>query len=479
MIKNDIVTLTINGYASGGDGVAHPAGRELLHQAVGDGHSTPPQAANSPASDVGTGRGRAVFVRRALRGETVEAHILKVSKTAIFAKVARVITPSPERLEPECPHYNLCGGCALQHMSYAEELRYKRERVADALQRLGGVTVELPECIPSPSIAGYRNKAIFEVSVRNGAARIGFYREHSHDIISVTTCLIQSEAANLAADTLREWVAQQNVADGAIRGLFVRDGDGGIQVALVTPNKKLAGIQAFIEMLTARLTKPVSVMTITQKVASNVALSGELRRISGTDFLEDTMHVAGNELRFRLSPRSFYQVNRAQAEQLYDEAIRLAALREDDVALDLYCGAGTITLALAKSAPKSVRLIGAEIVADAVENARENARLNGITNAEFILADVVDTATNLAAQGITPRVVVVDPPRKGLAPQVIVSIAAMLPERIVYVSCDPATLARDIKLFAAEGYGLTEARAFDMFPRCAHVESVVLLSRNR
>ena len=443
MVKNETLVLNIDGYASNGDGVAH--------------HD-----------------GRAIFVRRALRGETIEARLLKVTKTAVFAKIERIITSSPERIEPDCPHYGKCGGCGLRHMSYTEELTYKRERVADALRRIGGVEVEVPACVPSPQIDGYRNKAIFEVEIKDGSAIVGFYREHSHDIVEISECRMQSDAANAAAMALRQWAAEYRVADDSVHGLFVREGDAGVQVAVITSHETIKKCEQLIKTLEKNIKKPLNFSVITQRPKSNVALKGELKTILGEEQISDTL----GGLRFNLSPRSFYQINRPQAEQIYDEAVKLAALSDGDVALDLYCGAGTITLSLAKSAPKSARIIGAEIVPDAVENARENAELNGISNVEFILSDVSEAAKTLAAQGVSPTVVLVDPPRKGLAADVVTSISAMAPQRIVYVSCDPATLARDIALFAKEGYVLNSARAYDMFPRCAHVECVALIARD-
>ncbi|MDR0839194.1 MAG: 23S rRNA (uracil(1939)-C(5))-methyltransferase RlmD [Oscillospiraceae bacterium] len=438
MNKNDIVTLTIDGYSSTGDGVARLDGR-------------------------------AVFVRRAIRGETVEARILKASNSAVFAKIERIIEASPERIEPVCPHFGLCGGCDLAHMSYAEELRYKRERVRDALLRLGGVEAELPEVSPSPQTEGYRNKAIFEVGHADGRAVTGFYRERSHDIIPVESCLIQSDVSNRAALSVREWMTKHGTPDGVLRYVFCREG-AGAQVVLVTAKDHIPRRNELVDKLRERVPEVVSILQNTNKTPGNTVLSGGFRTLFGEEYLEDSL--CG--LKFRLSPRSFYQVNRAQAEALYAEAIRLAALGRDDAALDLYCGAGTLTLALARDVG---RVYGVDIVPEAVENARENAERNGLANTEFLLGDAGDAARELAERGVRPGVVVVDPPRKGLAPEVIDAVAAMSPERVVYVSCDPATLARDVKLFGARGYSVAEVRAFDMFPRCAHVECVVRLER--
>jgi 23S rRNA (uracil1939-C5)-methyltransferase len=415
-----------------------------------------------------------VFVRRALSGETVEARILKVSSGAVFAKTERVLEASPERLAPACPHFGRCGGCDFLHMTYAEELRSKRRRVSDALRRIGGVDIAVPEAAPSPATEGYRNKAIFEAGrSADGRAATGFYRERSHELIALETCLIQSSASLRAAAAVREWMDGCNIPAELVRYVFFREGHGA-QIAVVTSNTGLSrtGLphrETLIALLRERIPETAGILQIVNGSAGNVALDGDIRLLYGSEYLEDEL----GGLTFRLSPRSFYQVNRAQAEGLYAEVLRLAALTENDTALDLYCGAGTITLALAKSAG---RVYGAEIVPEAVMNARENAALNGVTNAEFRLGDAGSAAEALARSGVFPDVITVDPPRKGLAPGVIDAIARLRPRRVVYVSCDPATLARDARLFAGRGYLASEVSVFDMFPRCAHVETVLLLT---
>ena len=450
MTKNDIITLRIDGYASGGDGVAH-------HE------------------------GRAIFVRRALLGELVSARILKASKSAVFARIEEIIEVSPERAVPECEHYGKCGGCSLMHMSYAEELRYKHSRVSDALRRIGGVDTALPPVEPSPETSRYRNKAIFEVGFENEKPVTGFYRERSHDIVTVSNCLIQSQTANRVAAAVCEWMAQNKVPDGLIRYVFCRTAsDGGadatgscsaVQLVLVSYRKKLPESHKLVGILLERVPELRSIALCVNSSEGNVVLTGDIRTIYGDEQLTDTL--CGNE--FSLSPQSFYQVNHAQAERLYAAAIEFAALEKDDRAVELYCGAGTITLALAKGAGF---VCGIEIVPEAVENARKNAAKNGVSNVEFILGDAGEAAQTLVKSGIAPAVVVVDPPRKGLSTDGIDAIVKMSPQRIVYVSCDPATLARDVKLLGDGGYAVSKAQAFDMFPRCAHVETVALLMKN-
>jgi 23S rRNA (uracil1939-C5)-methyltransferase len=439
MTKNDILTLKITGYTSSGDGVARHGGL-------------------------------AVFVRRAISGETVRARILKVSGGHAFARTESVLEASPERAVPACPHFGRCGGCDFLHMTYAEELRCKHARVADALRRIGGVDIRLPDAVPSPVIEKYRNKAIFEAGrAPSGRAVMGFYRERSHDIVPVETCLIQSDASLRAAAAVRGWMDSAGASGPPVRYVFCREGRGA-QIAVVTQNAVLPRREYLVASLRERVPEAMSVLHIVNDSGGNVALAGKINVLYGEGYIEDTL--CG--LTFRLSPRAFYQINRPQAENLYAETLRMAALGKTDCALDLYCGAGTITLALARRAG---RAYGAELTPEAVADARENASRNNITNAEFLTGDAGEAARRLVASGAAPDVVTVDPPRKGLAPDVVDTIARLAPRRAVYVSCDPATLARDLRLFAERGYAAAEARVFDMFPRCAHVETVVMMTR--
>ena len=442
--KNQIHTVRIEGYADGGAGVAR----------IG---------------------GRVVFVQGALSGETCEIQILKVKKTVAFARVQRLLTPSPSRVTPDCPYFPRCGGCTWRHIDYAEELRLKRQRVQDALSRIGGSTVQVEEILGADASARYRNKSIWPVSP-NGA--VGFYRARTHEVIDAEHCLLVQIAAEAAADALRGWMERWNVrgydertGEGLVRHLFTRGSASGETLLCVVANAPALPHEAeLVSALREACPNAVGVVLNTNTRRTNVVLGDKYRTLWGVDRIEDTL--CG--VRFTLSVPSFYQVNHDQCEKLYARAAEYAALTGRETLLDLYCGAGSIGVRMAKDAK---RLIGAEIVPEAIEDAKENAKRNGVTNAEFFCGDASAVAAKLAAEGLRPDVVTVDPPRKGLAEDVIAAVASMEPRRVVYVSCDPATLARDVKRFAALDYEAVKASAVDMFPRADHVETVVLLSK--
>lgn len=442
--KNEIHTVRIEGYAKGGVGVAR----------IG---------------------GRVVFVKGALRGERCRALILKANKNVAYAKVEELLEPSAHRMEPDCPHFPRCGGCTYRHMEYAEEKQLKLQRVRDALRRIGGSEVETAEIIGADSLFRYRNKSIWPVSP-NGA--VGFYRARTHEVVNAEHCLLVHPAAEAAADALREWMAQYGVSGydertgkGHIRHLFTRSNLRGESLLCVVANDDALPFEAELaNALRGAVPKAVGVVLNTNTAKTNVVLGGRYRTLFGQDYIEDTL--CG--LTFRLSVPSFYQVNRAQCEKLYAKAMEFAALSGDETLLDLYCGAGTIALTMARRAK---RVLGAELVPEAVEDARANAARNGIGNAEFFCGDASEVAAKLASEGLRPDVVTVDPPRKGLAEDVVYAIADMAPRRVVYVSCDSATLARDVKRFAALGYAARRACAVDLFPRADHVETVCLLQR--
>jgi len=442
--KNQLHTVTINGYTSDGEGVARIDGQ-------------------------------VVFVKHAIDSEVCKIRILRTTKTVAWAKIESIINPSPHRITSGCPAYGPCGGCNFLHMSYDEELRHKQQRVADALERVGGLEIEVAPIIVADKIEQYRNKAIFAVG--NGPTT-GFYVKRSHRIVPITSCLIQAESANRAAGALREWMADYNISaydeetrQGLIRHLFVRTAKSGdIAVCIVATAKSLPKLEKLIETIHHHCPQAVSIVLCTNTEKSNVVLQGTFRTLWGEDYLIDTLLG----LQFQLSPRSFFQINQPQAERLYEQARTYANLTGNEVVLDLYCGTGTITLIMARDAKQA---IGAEIVAPAVQDARENAKANDIQNTEFIIADAADATIELQNRGIHTDVIVVDPPRKGLAVDVITQMVKMSPDRIVYISCDPATLARDLKLLDAEGYKAKEVTPIDMFPRCAHVECVVLVER--
>lgn len=422
--------------------------------------------------------GRAVFVAGALPGERCIIKLLKVSKTAIWAKLEELLETSPHRIEPDCPVCSKCGGCDFRHVTYEEELRIKKQRVDDVMRRIGGIDLTSEEIIPSPRQERYRNKAILNVGNRDGKAVSGFYRPRSHDIVPIESCLLQTTDADAAAAALRRWMDEYSVpaydeltAKGIVRRLFVRSVKHGSCICIVAAANKLPHCDKLMDMLRAACPNVVSIILNVNRSKGNGILSDEFVTLWG----EESIDAELCSLRFKLSPRSFFQINTPQAENLYARAIEYAELTGNELVLDLYCGTGTIGL---YAADKCAKVIGAEIVDAAIENAKENARRNGIENAEFICADASDAARHFAEAGMAPDVIIVDPPRKGLAPDVIDSIAQMAPQRVVYVSCDPATLARDLKLFAEKGYTADKLTAADMFPRTRHCEAVAKLCKN-
>ena len=423
--------------------------------------------------------GQVVFVAGALNGEKAEVRILKVLKTQAYAKIEHLLAPSPHRIKPDCPYDRKCGGCVLRHMDYEEELHFKRQKVHDALTRLGGAQVDELPIHGAGEITSYRNKALFPVAEVDSRADAGFFRARSHDVVPVERCLIQSENADLARAAVVQWMRRWNIApydegtfEGLVRHIYVRSafGTGQILVCIVVNGKKVPHERELVEILREKVPGLTTVVLNENTRPGNAVLGTEFRTLWGPGVIEDTL--CG--LRFRLSPRSFYQVNRTQAEKLYLLAAERAALTKKDILLDLYCGTGTITLVMARFCGQAV---GVEIIPAAIDDARENARENGIENVRFFCADAGDAAARLLSEGLRPSVIVVDPPRKGLAEDVVHTIAEMAPERVVYVSCDPATLGRDVRRFAEEGYTLRTADAVDLFPRTEHVETVVLLVR--
>lgn len=422
--------------------------------------------------------GRVVFVPHVIRGERWRVRLEKVNKTVAWGRGVELLRPSPERLRPDCPLYGKCGGCQFRHMSYAEELRVKGQRVADALERVGRVRLDLPPVLGAEDPLRYRNKVQFPVAEGRRGLSVGWYRPRSHDVLDAPDCLLQPQAVTRLRNAFKDWMEEyavpaydEGTGRGLVRHLYVRANSRGQSLVCVVANgDSLPHAQALADALCRAEPGLAGVVLNINTRNTNVILGDRYVSLWGQDWLEETL--CG--LTFRLSVPSFFQVNRAQTEALYRTAVDFAQLSGTETILDLYCGIGSISLALARRAG---RVIGAEIVPQAVADARENARRNGADNAEFFCGDAGSTARRLAAEGVRPQVVVVDPPRKGLAPEVPAILAGMGPERIVYVSCDPATLARDIARLAELGYRAVKAQGVDLFPRTAHVETIVLLSR--
>lgn len=419
--------------------------------------------------------GQVVFVHGAVRGETCDVLVMKVLKNAAFGKIAALAEPSPARRQPDCPYYGRCGGCDFRHMSYEEELWAKRARVQDALTRIGGAEVTVEEILGAEQPLHYRNKSIYPISP---AGEVGFYRARSHQVVHVEHCLIQKPEADALAQAVRDYIARFQVEPyneatgrGLLRHLYVRTSCRGESLACLLVNgSRLPHEQELVAMLRAAVPKTCGVVLGENTHRGNAVLGDRYRTLWGRDYLTDTL--CGLEL--RLSVPSFYQVNHDQAQRLYEKALEYAGLTGRELAVDLYCGAGTITQVLARRAR---HVIGGEIVPEAIRDAEDSARRNGVENVEFLCGDASRLAAELRQRGLRPDVICVDPPRKGLAPDVVEAAASMTPGRIVYVSCDPATLARDVARFAPLGYCPVRACAVDLFPGTAHVETVCLLSK--
>ena len=446
LIQNRIYTATITDYTIQGQGIAHV-------------------------------EGCAVFIPNAIAGEVCEIQITKAAKTWAAGRIRRILEVSPHRVNRACPQSKLCGGCAFQHMDYQEECRLKAERVRQALNRLGGEALKTMDLLPAPETRRYRNKAQYPVAQEKQRAMAGFYREGTHQVVSCPQCGILAPEMDAVRDAVVDYMNQYRVSaydegsgTGLVRHIYVRKGwvSGQLLVCLVVNGTRLPRQEALLERLQRIPGFATLVLSVHQK-PGNAVLGNTFHTLYGPGWIEDTL--CG--LTFRLSPRSFYQVNHDQAERLYELAIAGAGIQKTDVVLDLYCGVGTITLAMAKAAG---RVIGVEVEPQAVADAQDNARRNGVQNAEFFCGAAGQAALSLREQGLTPDVVVVDPPRKGLSPDVIQALAQMSPRKIVYISCDPATLARDVALLKERNFQLLGARAVDMFPRCAHVETVAWLS---
>ena len=448
--KNEIVEIEITGMTTQGAGVGHY-------------------------------QGMAVFTPLTAPGDVARVRVVKAAKNYAYGRLEELVSPSADRMEPDCPCFAQCGGCCYRHITYEAELGIKAARVQDALTRIGGFhSLPVRPILGADSRDGYRNKALLPLGTKkDGSLSMGFYAVNSHRIVDCEECRLQPEEFNRAMDAFREWAAaygdpvyDEATHSGRMRRLYLRKGEmtGQILACVVVNGNGLHHESELIEALKQAVPGLASVVINSNRERTNVALGQKCRTIYGMDTIEDTL--CG--LRFKLSPLSFYQVNRTQAERLYEVAARYAGLTGQELLLDLYCGAGTIGLSMAGMAR---RLLGVEIVPQAVENARENARLNGIENAEFFCGDAGEAARMLAERGERPDVIVLDPPRKGCSPDLVRTVAEFGPKRIVYVSCDPATLARDLKLFAELGYPPVEAAPVDMFPGTAHVETVVLLSK--
>ena len=424
--------------------------------------------------------GIAVFVPGLLPGERARVRIVKPEKRYAFGRIEELLEKSPNRAEPFCPIYKRCGGCVCQHMTYETSLAFKRRQVQDLLERVGGLSIEVPPVLGMAHPFGYRNKGAYPVAQVGGVPACGFFAPRSHDLIPLPQngCAIQGEDSAKATQAVLAWMRQNNVpaydeltGRGLVRHIMTRSTTHGeLMVVLVVTRADIPKAGQLIELLKAAVSGLCSICLSINSRRTNVILGTDIRVLWGKGTMEDTL--CG--LRFSVSPLSFFQVNPAQTEKLYGLALEYAGLTGSETVVDAYCGAGTISLLLAQKAKK---VIGIEIVPEAIQNANENAVRNHIENAEFHVGATEELLPRLIADGLRPDVIVLDPPRKGCDPAVLDAIIAAAPKRVVYVSCGAPTLARDAKLLAEGGYTAEKVQCVDMFCWTGAVETICLLSK--
>ena len=451
--KNQILTLRIERLSSDGSGVAHSAD------------------------------GEAVFVPGTAPGDEARVRVVKDCGRYAFGILDELLTPSPDRIPVDCPVAGPCGGCSLRHLDYTAELRAKQESVLDAFRRIGGLEVPVLDILPSPEVDRYRNKVQFPVGVdKNGVPCIGFYAGRTHRIVPCPDCKLQPGVLNEIGNALCAFFAQQGIrpydeqsGKGLVRHIFLRRGahSGQIMVCLVCTRAKLPHAEQLCTVLREQFPAISTILLNVNAKNTNVILGSENHILYGPGYIEDTL--CGVPV--RLGPLSFYQVNTLAAERLYGVAAQYAQLTPDDALLDLYCGMGTIGLSMADQCRE---LIGVEIVPEAIESAKANAARLGeavAAKSRFFCADAGQAATQLAAEGLHPDIVMLDPPRKGCDEATLSAVVRMAPRRVVYVSCNPATAARDAAWLEQNGYHAEKVQPVDLFPRTKHCECVIALSK--
>ena len=436
---------------------------------------------------VGRAEGLVVFVDGLVPGDRAQVRVVRTTPRYAMAVPERLLAPSSDRVVPFCADYDRCGGCALQHLSYSAQLIEKRRMVVDALTRIGGVEdadERVAQAIGMESPFDYRAKVQLPVAGSAGYPLIGFYARGSHDVVDAAECRVQHPVGDAVRDSVRAWMTEHSIAPyderrhvGLLRHIVVRVGfaTGQVMVGLVTNGSGLPAIPALVAELETAIARFAgmnleSVFLDENTARTNVVLGGDVRILHGRTFIEERL----SGLRFRISPLAFFQVNPKQTEVLYAAAVATAALTGRETVYDLYCGTGAISLFLAR---KAARVVGIESVAPAVDDARANAALNGLTNLEFVCGEAESIVPERYARGERADVVVVDPPRKGCDPRLLDTLSEMAPDRIVYVSCNPATLARDVARLSETGYRVASVQPVDMFPWTTHVEAVALLTK--
>lgn len=426
-----------------------------------------------------------IFIEGALKGEKVNARIVKSKKNFAYAKLIEVLEPSNERCEAKCSINKRCGGCKLQHSTYKEQLNFKFERVKDCISKIGKLDdsiVKFPLGMEEPW--RYRNKVQLPIGMVNGELKIGFFAPRSHEIIDMETCLIQDEIADKVVELTRQWIKKHNIKPynidgkydetGILRHIMIRRGftTNEVMVVLVTNGRKLPNKEEFVKLIVDNIPGIKSIVQNVNSNPTNVILGQECITLWGEPIISDYI----GEFKFNISPLSFFQVNPIQTEVLYGKALEYAGLTGNETVFDAYCGTGTITLFLSQRAKK---VYGVEIIPQAIENANINARENNVDNVEFFVGESEVVIPDLINKGVKADIVVVDPPRKGCDVKLLNAITNIDAERIVYVSCDPSTLARDLAILEENGYKTLEVQPVDMFPQTAHIENVALLIKER
>lgn len=434
----------------------------------------------SNAEGIGKIEGFTVFVKGTIEGETVKTKIIKLTKNYAIGRLEEIITPSKDRKEAECGIYKYCGGCNMQHISYEKQLKIKTQKVEDALKRIGKLeNINVNGTMGMESPYRYRNKVILPVGKVNDEVKIGFYASRSHNIIDVKTCNIQHEIADKLSLIVRKWIEDNSISiydsktiKGNLRNIMIRYGfkTKEAMLVLITKEQKIKHVDKLIEEITKSIPEVKSIVQNINNKNTNVVLGKTCKTLWGKDIIEEYI----DDLKFSISPLSFFQVNPIQTESLYNKALEYANLTGNEIVFDAYCGTGSISLFLARKAKK---VYGVEIVEEAINDAKENAKINNVDNIEFLVGEAEKVIPNMIKEGVKPEVVVVDPPRKGCDEKLLNSIGEAKPEKIVYVSCDPATLARDLKTLCEFGYTVDKVQPVDMFPMTSHVETVVLLTK--
>lgn len=451
--KNDIVKVTIEDIGSEGEGIGKVDGFPL-------------------------------FIKDATIGDVIEAKVIKVKKSYGYARVENILTPSKDRVELKCPVARQCGGCSIQHLSYEKQLEYKQNKVKNCLERIGGflgIEEKMEPILGMEEPWYYRNKAQFPVGLgKDGSIITGFYAGRTHSIIDNTHCYIQAKINEEILEIIKEFLMENKIEPyneethtGLVRHILTRVGfaTGEIMVCIILNGTKLPNAEQLIERLT-KIDGMTSISINVNQEKTNKILGKKVKTLWGKDTITDYI----GDVKYQISPLSFYQVNPIQTKVLYGKALEYADLKGEETVWDLYCGIGTISLFLAQKAKK---VYGVEIIPEAIEDAKKNAQLNHMENVEFFVGKAEDVLPEQYEKNkVYAEVIVVDPPRKGCDETLLNTMIAMSPKRIVYVSCDPATLARDLKVLCGNGYEIEKVQVVDQFAHTAHVETVVLLTRN-